>query len=490
MEKYDIYADIAGRTQGALYIGVVGPVRTGKSTFIKKFIEKLVLPVAEEGLAAQIQDEIPLSSGGKTIMTTEPKFVPAKPAQVSVGETSASVRLIDCVGFPVAGAMGMEEDGRERLVNTPWDEEPMPFSVAAKTGTEKVIRDHSTVAFLVTTDGSVTDLPRENYVSAEELTVEELKALQKPFVILLNCRDPLSDEVLALKEELREKYRSCVLAVNVEQLDENGITDLLRELLFEFPVTGIDVDLPDWLRTLPADNAIISSVAENLRAVAPKIEKMRDCTLLEETFVKNDWLSGVESLGLNLAEGLAECSLSVKENVYYEVMSGICGEDICGEKDLLRYVRALSESKREFDRVRAAFRSAQELGYGVVEPSEEEMLFNKPEMTRQGQNVGLRLTANAPTYHILKVDVSASVNPVVGTEQSGEEFVKKLLDTYDSDEEKVWQTELFGKTLRRLVEDGLEKKSGGMSEVLQKKMQKTLSKIVNEGRGNILCILL
>jgi stage IV sporulation protein A len=490
MENYNIYEDIATRTQGALYIGVVGPVRTGKSTFIKRFLEKLVLPVAEEGNRTQMQDEMPQSSGGKTIMTTEPKFVPASPVAIQAGKTTAKIRLIDCVGFPVAGAMGMEEDGAERLVNTPWSDTPLPFTEAAKTGTEKVIRDHSTVAFLVTTDGSITDLPRESYLPAEENTVAELKKLQKPFVVLLNCRHPESTESALLRTSLEEKYSCRVIAVNVEEAGEPELLDLLKDLLFEFPVTGIDVNVPDWLRTLPADDPLISSIAASLRSVAPKIEKMKDCSLLEEAFADNPAVQGVESLGLNLSEGRAECSLSIGEGVYYQVVTSVSGEPIGDECSLLRYVRTLSKSKKNFDSVSDAFRSAQECGYGVVSPIDGEIQLEEPKLIRQGQNVGLHLTATAPTYHILKVDVTASVDPVVGSGKGSEEFVNGLLEEYGTDEDKLWKTELFGKSLRELVDGGLTQKSGGMPEPLQRKMRKALSKIVNDGRGNILCILL
>lgn len=490
MENYDIYQDIATRTQGALYVGVVGPVRTGKSTFIKRFLEKLVLPVAEEEKRGQIRDETPQSSAGRTIMTTEPKFVPAQPADVKIGDTAAKIRLIDCVGFPVEGAMGMEEEGEERLVNTPWQEEALPFSEAARVGTEKVIRDHSTVAVLVTTDGSITDIPRENYLQAEEKTVAELKQLQKPFLILLNSRTPEREETQALRAETEKKYGCRVLAVNAEGLGEEDLLGILRELLFEFPVTGIDVHLPDWMRTLPLENRLISSIAEDLREISPFIEKMKDCALLEGAFARNEDLEGVQSLSLNLSAGRAECTPLVKTETYYRVLSETCDAEIADDCSLLRYVRLLSENKREYDRVKNAFLSARERGYGVVLPDAAEIRLEEPKETRQGQNVGIRLTASAPSYHVLKVDVTSSVNPVVGAGENSEIFVKNLLADYRIEEERLWTTELFGKTLKELVEDGLEKKSGGMSEGLQKKMQKTLGRIVNDGKGNVLCILI
>ncbi len=491
MENYNIYEDIATRTQGALYIGVVGPVRTGKSTFIKRFSEQLVIPAAAGEKRSQMQDELPQSAGGKTIMTTEPKFVPAQPVFVRLGEnTSAEVRLIDCVGFLVPGAAGAEEDGAERLVNTPWQEAPLPFSEAAKIGTQKVIREHSTVAVLVTTDGSVTDIPRENYVRAEEESVGELKSIGKPFVMLLNCRDPRSERAEALRAELAEKYVCPVLAVNVEEMDKEEFLQVLESLLFEFPVTGIDVNIPEWMRSLPAENSLIAEIADRLRAVAPRIEKMRDCSLLDEAFQGSEKLLGTVGVGLNLSRGTAECTLAVKEEVYYQVVSEECGESVKDDYELLRYVRELSKSKRAYDKIADAFAAAREQGYGVVPPAEDEVTLAEPALIRQGQNFGIHLTASAPSYHIMKVDITSAVDPIVGTREQGEAFVKELLSGYESDGEKLWNTELFGRTLRELVDDGLSKKSGGMPENIQGKMRRAISRVVNDGRGSFLCILL
>lgn len=491
MENYNIYEDIANRTQGALYIGVVGPVRTGKSTFIKQFSKQLVIPAAAGEKRSQMQDELPQSAAGKTIMTTEPKFVPAQPAEVRLGEnTVAKVRLIDCVGFLVDGAAGAEEDGKQRLVNTPWQETPLPFETAAKLGTEKVIRDHSTVAVLVTTDGSITDIPRENYVRAEETTVSELKELEKPFVMLLNCREPETSAAQNLRTELEEKYGCRVLAVNVEAINKEDLLRVLECLLFEFPVTGIDVHIPDWMRTLPAENGLIGEIFDRLRAIAPKIEKMRDCSLLDEAFQDSEIVLAVTDVGLNLARGTADCTLAMREEVFYRAISEQCGEEIAGDCDLLRYVTALAESKRNYDKIKDAFNAAEECGYGVVSPVVAEVKLEEPRLTRQGQNFAVRFTADAPAYHIFKIDVSAAVEPIIGTREQGEEFTKGLLTDYENDEEKLWKTEVFGRSIRSLVDEEFMKKSGGMSENLQKKMRRTISRIVNDGKGGILCILL
>lgn len=491
MKNFDIYEDIATRTKGALYVGVVGPVRTGKSTFIKRFLETLVLPAFSDAQAKQMRDELPQSANGKTIMTTEPKFVPAEPVGVRIGEkTEAKVRLIDCVGFLVEGAQGATEEGEERLVSTPWSPSPMPFEEAAKTGTEKVIRDHSSVAVLVTTDGSIADIPRENYVPAEEKTVKELKELSKPFVILLNCRDEKSEQARALQAQLKEKYAAAVLAVNVEKMREEDFISVFEGLLFEFPVCGIEVGVPEWVQTLPAENPIVAEIMEKLRAVAPKIEKMRDCDLLSAAFEESENLSGATEVGLNLSKGEAECTLGVKEGVFYRVLSEECGEEIAGDADLLGYVCALAADKKKYDRIRGAFERAEQSGYGVVPPDGEQMRLTDARVLRQGSNFGVSLRAQAPSYHVLKVDVSSCVNPLVGSEKQGEEFAENLVAEGREDEKKLWDTEVFGRTLGEMARDGLSKKSGGMSENLQRKMQRTLRRIVNDGRGNILCILL
>lgn len=491
MENYDIYEDIATRTQGALYIGVVGPVRTGKSTFIKRFFQQLIIPAAAGEKRSQMQDELPQSAGGKTIMTTEPKFVPAQPVTVQFGEnTSAAVRLIDCVGFLVPAAFGAEEEGKERLVNTPWQEEPLPFTEAARIGTQKVIRDHSTVAVLVTTDGSITDIPRENYIRAEEESVGEIRKIGKPFVMLLNCRDPKGESAEKLREELEEKYACPVLAVNAEEMDKDELAQVLKSLLFEFPVTGIDVNIPDWMRSLPVEHPLIAEVADRLRAVAPKIEKMRDCTLLDDAFRGSEQLLGTTDVGLNLSRGTAECTVAVKEEMYYRIVSEACGETVGNDFELLKYVRTLAESKRGYDKIREAFAAAQEEGYGVVPPAREDVELEEPRLVRQGQNFGIHLTASAPCYHIIKVDLTSSVDPIVGTHEQGESFVGELLADYRTDEEKLWSTEFFGRTLRELVDEGLQKKSGGMPENIRKKMTRAISRVVNDGRGGFLCILL
>ena len=489
MENYSVYEDIASRTNGDIYIGVVGPVRTGKSTFIKRFMEELVIPSADESKRAVMTDELPQSAAGKTVMTTEPKFVPAQAATISVREgAEASVRLVDCVGFAVEGAGGFEEDGSPRLIKTPWSDQAIPFEKAAKLGTEKVIREHSTIGILMTTDGSITEIPRTAYVSAEEHAVSELKEIGKPFVILLNCREPETQE--ALRASLEDKYGVPVLAVNAEKLSEPEILRILQKVLFEFPVTGIDIRLPKWVQSLPESSKVVSGLLSRLRKIAPSLVKMKDCLLLENLFGDEDAFVNPDNINMELGKGRAELSVEAREGLFYEVLSEECGENIPDDFSLMRYVKSLADSKRSYDRIREAFEEAEANGYGTVAPGEEDMSLEAPKLIRKGSGYGVNFRATAPSYHIVKVEVTGEVNPIIGTQQQGEDFVREILADYEEYPEKVWATNIFGKTLRELVSEGLEEKAGAMSPDLRKKMRRTITRIVNEGRGGVICILL
>ena len=489
MENYSVYEDIASRTNGDIYIGVVGPVRTGKSTFIKRFMEELVIPSADESKRAVMTDELPQSAAGKTVMTTEPKFVPAQAATISVREgAEASVRLVDCVGFAVEGAGGFVEDGSPRLIKTPWSDQAIPFEKAAKLGTEKVIREHSTIGILMTTDGSITEIPRTAYVSAEEHAVSELKEIGKPFVILLNCREPETQE--ALRASLEDKYGVPVLAVNAEKLSEPEILRILQKVLFEFPVTGIDIRLPKWVQSLPESSKVVSGLLSRLRKIAPSLVKMKDCLLLENLFGEEDAFVNPDNINMELGKGRAELSVEAREGLFYEVLSEECGENIPDDFSLMRYVKSLADSKRSYDRIREAFEEAEANGYGTVAPGEEDMSLEAPKLIRKGSGYGVNFRATAPSYHIVKVEVTGEVNPIIGTQQQGEDFVREILADYEEYPEKVWATNIFGKTLRELVSEGLEEKAGAMSPDLRKKMRRTITRIVNEGRGGVICILL
>ncbi len=488
MKENSLYEDIAQRTDGDIYIGVVGPVRTGKSTFIKRFMEKFVIPYVETSQKKRMVDELPQSAFGKTIMTTEPKFVPSKSAQIQVKEgMKASVRLVDCVGFPVLGATGFEEEGKPRLVKTPWNEEAIPFDEAAILGTQKVIRDHSTVAFLMTTDGSITDLPRESYVEAEERTVEELSALQKPFIVLLNCKYPTESE--ELRASLQEKYGVTVVAINVEEMDKRDFGTLLQKVLFEFPVQRVDICFPAWIRSLGKESRIIVTLLEDLKKLAPKVQKMKDCELLEKALRRGDFTEN-GNVEFDLGKGVVKMELLPRDGLFHEVLGEECGEDLSDDDKLMRYVTSLAKTKRSCERLNKAFEEAKETGYGVVEPCAEEMELEEPKLFKKGTGYGVRFRGVAPSYQIVKIDVTGTVSPIVGAKQQGEAFATDVLSQFESGDQEIWNTNIFGKNLRELLSYELEKKTENMPAEVKKKMRRTITRIVNEGRGGVICILL
>ncbi len=488
MENYSIYKDVAGRTGGDIYIGVVGPVRTGKSTFIKRFMETLVIPSACKSERNVMIDELPQSAAGRTVMTTEPKFVPAKAAKISVGKgAEASVRLVDCVGFAVEGANGFEEEGAPRLVHTPWQSEPMPFEQAAAVGTEKVIKEHSTIGVLVTTDGSVTELPRSAYESAEERTVRELQALKKPFVILLNCKEP--DKAENLKNELEEKYQTATLALNVENMTEGDIQTILQKALFEFPVLCIDIKMPRWLQAMPVENPTVAALLSKVKGAVGEMKKMRDCFALETLFADGEEFVNTGDLTIDLGKGKAEITVGAKEELFYRVLSEECGEVLPDDLSLMRYVRALSSAKRTFEKVGSALKDADERGYGIVYPQEEDYTLDKPRLTKKSAGYGVQFNASAIGYHIVKVEVRGQVNSIIGTKEQGEEFVEDTLRIYDEGKEKVWETNIFGRSLRSMVAEELAGKVDGMPVELRRKVRRAVSKIVNDGKGNLICIV-
>ncbi len=488
MENYSVYEDIANRTGGDIYIGVVGPVRTGKSTFIKRFMELMVLPHAEEGARAVMIDELPQSAAGKTVMTTEPKFVPAKAARISVSKgAEASVRLVDCVGFAVEGANGFEEDGSPRLVKTPWQDAPMPFETAAAIGTEKVIKEHSTIGVMVTTDGSVTDIPRGNYVAAEERAVRELKAQGKPFVILLNCQNP--DGQTELKNTLESKYEAPVVALNAETMGEDEVMTLLQKALFEFPVLRIDVQLPKWLQAFPEENAFVAAALGAVKNAVTNITRMRDCFDLEKLFDDEADYCNPDEIRMDLGTGCAEITIGAKEGLFYRVLGEACGEEIGDDLALMQYLQSVSSIKKKFEKVKDALECAEENGYGIVYPSEDEYSLEKPELVKKGAGYGVKFKATASGYHIVKVNVTGAISPIIGTKEQSEEFVADTLRAYEDGQEKVWETNIFGKSLRALVGDELSGKSNAMPIELRKKMRRTITRIVNDGKNNLICIL-
>ncbi len=491
MLDYNVYEDIAKRSGGDIYIGVVGPVRTGKSTLIKKFMTELVIPnVTDANLKNVMIDELPQSASGKSVMTTEPKFVPAKAAEVKIENAAANVRLIDCVGFVTQGASGFEEDGKPRLVNTPWSENPLPFTEAAAVGTEKVIREHSTIGVMVTTDGSIAEIPRQGYVEAEERTVKSLKDIGKPFVIVLNCANPDAAEARALKSELEAKYNNTVICANCEKLDADGLMDILKAVLFEFPVLSFDVNIPDWMRYLASDCSAIGELLDRVRNAAPKICRMKDCSAFDEMLLGCDYWKEEAAITLNLSEGRAEISAFSKDGIFFDMLSEIAGDKIADECSLMRYVSGTAEAKRSYDKIKDAFECARVNGYGIVQPDDGDMSLEQPKVVRQGGSVGIKLKATAPSYHIVKIDVTGEVSPIMGSAAQSESIVQGMMSGFETNPDGMWETNVFGKSLRGMVKEGLAGKVSCMHDDTKAKMRRAITRIINEGKGGVICILL
>lgn len=491
MVNYDIYDDIAIRTGGDIYLGVVGPVRTGKSTFIKKFVELLLLErITDKNKLQRTIDEIPQSADGKTIMTTEPKFVPNEAINVTFDKMTASVRLIDCVGYLVADAIGHEEDGKERMVKTPWSEDEMPFQKAAEIGTNRVINEHSTVGILVTTDGTITDISRAKYAESEEKVVNELKNCGKPFVIVLNTKKPKDTDTIRLKESLEERYGVPVLPYDISKMKKDDVTFIMQKILYEFPVSCIKVRMPKWMRSLPSEDEIIKSIVSSVTESTDSVYKMRDAEKIGEIFNKCEYLDGNAEINFNSGSGCVEINCFAKEGLYFSVLSNQCGHDIDDDYKLLAFVKKIAASYNEYESIRKAMQSVKEQGYGVVNPTMDDMELEEPELVKKGNQYGVKLKAKAPSYHIVRVDVESEFSPTIGGEQQSEELVKYLLSEFENDKKGIWETNMFGVSLNSIVKEDLSNKLNGMSKDTQAKLRKTMSRIINEGKGGVLCILL
>lgn len=492
MDKYDLYRDIATRTGGDIYVGVVGPVRTGKSTVVKQFMEKLVVDgIKDADARARAIDEIPQSADGKTIMTTQPRFVPAEAARVNFRDNLAvNMRLIDCVGYLVAGALGGEEDGRDRMVSTPWSEEDMPFAEAAEIGTDKVIREHSTVAVAVLTDGSFTGIPREQYIPAEEKVIAELKRTGKPFAVLLNTADPAAESARTLAAELAAKYGAPVTVAHAPSMTESDISAVMEDILLEFGVRRIDLKLPRWVQALPADDEVVREMLSAVRDMGEKVSKMKDYEGIDAFFEGREFWQLPSGVELEAGEGRIEVTVRPKEDVFYRVASRESGLDITDDFSLLANIRTMAAAKSRTERLAAALEQAEATGYGVVHPTVEEMTLGEPEIIRQGQQYGVRLSASAPSLHIMRVDVKTEVSPIVGSEQQSSELLGSLLRDFEGDKQAIWQTNIFGRSLSALVADGIRSKLDLVPADAENKLRRTLGRIVNEGKGGVICILL
>lgn len=493
MGEFDIYNDIRKRTNGDIYFGVVGPVRAGKSTFITNFMQKLVVPhVENKSEKERMLDELPQSANGKVIMTTQPKFVPSEAVTIKLAESvSAKVRLVDCVGYLVDGAEGSTEGGKPRMVKTPWSDKEMPFAEAADMGTRKVINEHSTIGLVITTDGSITtDLPRASYVAAEERVVSELKALGKPFVVILNSALPGTEETMKMASSLSEKYGSAVLPLDVQNLSEDDILSLFKSVLMEFPLKRVDFELSKWLRALPSDNSLIASLLSTIKSNTANMSKMRDFAAMSDLFAANDNFEPLKVKQVSLGTGSVSYEVNASDGLFYKALSEECGMDIEDDFALMSHIKSLSYAKHQYDRMAEALAQVEETGYGVVSPSMDDMTLEEPQIVKQGNRFGVKLRASAPSLHIMKVDINAEVSPIVGTEQQSEELVKYLLDEFENDPKGIWQTNMFGKSLHSLVNEGLYNKINSMPADTQKKMRRALGRIINEGKGGIICILL
>lgn len=492
MEKFDIYKDIAERTGGDIYIGVVGPVRTGKSTFIKRFMDLLVLPnIANAYTRERAKDELPQSASGKTIMTTEPKFVPNEAVEISLGDnTDFRVRMIDCVGYLVPEAEGHMDGETPRMVHTPWSEEPMPFLEAAEMGTKKVITDHSTIGMVVTTDGSVTEIPRENYEEAEERVVTELKEMGKPFIILLNTATPYSDGTQALRGELEEKYEVPIMAVNAAQLKAEDIRKILEEMLYQFPIRELRFFFPGWVETLEQEHWLKSGIVEALKGVMEHTDKLADIPAAVEGLAEQEYLKKAYTDHILPGEGAADIALTFDDGLFYRILSETVNLPIENDYALISTIRMLSQTKQEYDKIAAALSDVKRKGYGVVTPVFEEITLEKPEVFKQGSRYGIKLRAKGESIHLIKADVETEVSPIIGNEEQSREFIDHLISDYEEEPEKIWDLNIFGRTLSSMVSDGMQNKIYRMPEDAQMKLQETLQKIVNEGSGGLICIIL
>ncbi|MBR6514539.1 MAG: stage IV sporulation protein A [Clostridia bacterium] len=492
MTDTSIYRDITSRTDGDIYIGVVGPVRTGKSTFIKKFMEALVLPnIENENLKQRTIDEMPQSAGGKTVMTTEPKFIPEEAIELTLGDNiQFRVKMVDCVGYVVPDAIGHIEEGKERMVNTLWSKEPMPFTKAAETGTRKVITDHSTIGMVITTDGSITDIPRESYLDAEERVISELKQIHKPFAIIINSAEPESEAATNLARRLEDKYQAPVALVNCMRLDAQDIQSIMAMLLLEFPITEIALDLPGWLMALPDDHWVVSNINASIRDAAALVTKTGDVKPAFDSLTDADFISRVSVEKIDLGKGSACISIDVEGELYYRILSELTDLDIMDEESLITTIIDLSESKKRYTRLQSALQQVEETGYGIVTPCIDDLNFEEPEIIKHPNGYGVKLRANAPSLHIMKANIETEISPVVGTEQQSEDLIKYLLREYEEDPRAIWESNIFGKTMHELVSEGLNSKLENMPEDARTKLCETLERIINEGSGGLICIIL
>ncbi len=490
MTAENLYKSIEERTSGDIYIGVVGPVRSGKSTFIRNFMETLVIPnIPSAYMKERARDELPQASAGKTIMTTEPKFIPEEGISVSLGGANVNVRLIDCVGYIIPSAVGYIENGNPRMVRTPWFEEEIPFNMAAEIGTRKVITDHSTVGIIVTTDGSITDLDRDEYKECEERIVEEMKALGKPYVLLMNTLYPESNQAKEMCRKLGEEYGSAVIPINCLEMGEEEIKRVLEELLYAFPVREINIAMPKWVNSLPTGHSVKTAIFDRVKASAEDVKKMCDLEALCQGISQDENVHSAGVLEINPSNGSGAIKIELSPSLFYEILSGESGLDIKGEDDLMPVLLDLVKFKRSLASFSDALKQVEESGYGIVMPSDEELTLDEPEIIRQGQSFGVKLRASAPSIHLIKTEISAEVAPIVGSEKQSEELIDYLMNDYEDAPEKIWETNIFGKSLNELVSEGLHSKLYRLPPDAREKLRDAVERIINEGCSGLICLL-
>ncbi len=492
MEERNVYQDISQRTDGDVYIGVVGPVRTGKSTFIKRFMDSLVLPnIKDENIYRRTVDELPQSSAGRTIMTTEPKFIPEESVEINLGNNATfKVRMIDCVGYIVNSAIGYSEEDQPRMVKTPWFEQEIPFDDAAEIGTQKVINDHSTIGLVITTDGTISDIPREDYIESEQRVIKELKEINKPFIVLLNSVEPDSENTQRLAAEMSKDYQVPVLPVSCMELSENEIKRILAQLLFEFPIREIKVDIPKWVVTLDKDHWLKSKIFESIKESAQKVEKIRQVQEAIQNVTECEYINFARLANLDLGKGNATIEIGIDTSLFYKVLSEQTDIGITDECALLNCIKDLSQKQKEFDKIAQAYEQVKETGYGIVLPTIEELSLEEPKIIKQGGKYGIRLNASAPSIHMMKVETKTEVTPIVGSEQQSEELVNYLLKEFEENPKKIWESDIFGKSLHELVNEGLHNKLYRMPADARQKIAETIEKIINDGCNGLICIIL
>ena len=491
MEKYEIIKNIAKRSGGDIYLGVVGAVRTGKSTFIKRVVETLIVPhIEDEYERKRALDEIPQSAAGKTIMTTEPKFVPNNTAKIKIDDVECNIKLIDCVGYMINNAIGATDENGPRMVKTPWYNEEIPFTEAAEIGTEKVIKEHSTIGIVVTSDGSIGDFQRNDYIEAETRVIEELKGLGKPFIVVLNTTHPNHPDTENVAKEIRQKHNIPVLPINIEAMNEKDMYDILREALYEFPVLEVRVNIPEWISILNLDNKIKKSYIESIKESIVEIDKIRDVEKITEHFKENEYIDKCYLSDVDTSTGIITINLSSPMELYNETLNNLIDKEITTKADLLSLFQEYNVAKKEYDQMKYALNMVKQTGYGIATPSIEDMKLDKPEIIKQGPRYGVRLKAVAPSIHMIKVDVESTFEPIIGSESQCKELIDYLTKDQEKDKNEIWKSEILGRSLDSIVREGIQSKINLMPDNIRFKLQNTLTKVVNKGSSNVITIVI